>query len=38
MSAFEFGAISTALVLIAITNIFILDKLRDILKELRKGK
>ena len=36
MSPLEFGAIITALVLIAITNLFILNTLKELLKELRK--
>lgn len=38
MSPLAFGAIITALVLIAITNLFILDTLKELLKELRKRK
>lgn len=38
MSPFEFGAISVALVVIAVTNLFILDTLKELLKEIRKGK
>ena len=33
MSPLEFGAIITALVLIAITNLFILNTLKELLKE-----
>lgn len=38
MSPFEFGVITAALVIITITNLFILDTLKELLKELRKGK
>jgi hypothetical protein len=38
MSPFEFGAISVALVVIAVTNLFILSTLKELLKEIRKGK
>lgn len=38
MSSLEFGAIITAIGLIAITNLFILNTLKELLKELRNGK
>jgi hypothetical protein len=38
MNPFEFGAISVALVVIAVTNVFILSTLKELLKEVRKGK
>lgn len=38
MSPFEFGVITAALVINTITNLFILDTLKELLKEIRKGK
>ena len=38
MSPFEFGVISVALAIIAVTNVFILNTLKELLKEVRKGK
>ena len=38
MSPFEFGVITATLVITTITNLFILDALKELLKELRKGK
>ena len=38
MSPLEFGVITVTLVINTITNLFILDTLKELLKELRKGK
>ena len=38
MSPFEFGVISVALIMIAVTNLFIFNALKELLKEVRKGK
>lgn len=38
MSPFEFGVITAALVITTITNLFILDTLKELLKELKKRK
>ena len=38
MNSFEFGVISVALAIIAVTNVFILSTLKELLKEVRKGK
>jgi hypothetical protein len=38
MSPFEFGVIAAALIINTITNLLILDTLKELLKELRKGK
>lgn len=38
MNPFEFGVISVALIMIAVTNVFILNTLKELLKEIRKGK
>ena len=38
MNPFEFGVISVALAINAVTNVFILSTLKELLKEVRKGK